>query len=96
MDSPAAEDRMAVLETSELPGRASRTDCAFFLGSSAGTLDDCRWPAAAREVMAGRVRVEMEGRRRAAPAPVARVSRPIAQCYAIIIVGHGTTHRERI
>lgn len=71
MDRPAAEDRMAVLEASELPGRASRMDWAFFLGSSAGTLDALRWPEAAREVMAGRVRVEMDGRRRAAPAPVA-------------------------
>lgn len=71
MDRPAAEDKMAVLETSELPGRASRMDWAFFLGSSAGTLDALRCPEAAREVMAGRDRVEMDGRRRAAPAPIA-------------------------
>lgn len=62
---------MAVLEMSESPGRASRMDWAFFLGSSAGTLDEWRLPEAARVVMAGTERIEIEGRRRAAPAPVA-------------------------
>lgn len=39
MERPAVDERMAVFEINELPGRESRIDCAFFLGSSAGTLD---------------------------------------------------------
>jgi hypothetical protein len=34
---PASEDRMADLEMRLLPGSESMMDCAFFLGSSAGT-----------------------------------------------------------
>lgn len=70
---------MAVLETSELPGRASRMDWAFFLGSSAGTLDEYRALVALMaeedEVRAGRDRGKMEGRRRAAPATAKRAQR---------------------
>ncbi len=64
MDRPAAEDRMAVLEMSEFPGKASMMDCALVLGSS-GTLDAGR--VVVREVRAGSVRGGTEGRRRAAP-----------------------------
>ena len=46
---------MAVLEISELPGRESRIDCAFFLGSSAGTFDADR-VLVMEVVSAGRVR----------------------------------------
>lgn len=58
---------MAVFEINELPGRESRIDCAFFLGSSTGTFEDDR--EVVRDVVrAGRVREERTGRRRAAPA----------------------------
>lgn len=70
---------MAVLETSELPGRASRMDWAFFLGSSAGTLEELR--AAVREVMAGRVRGEMVGRRRAAPVVLCQPPHQLGQWH---------------
>ena len=39
IDSPAPDDRIAVLESSELPGNESRIDLAFLAGSSAGTLE---------------------------------------------------------
>lgn len=55
---------MAVLETSELPGRESMMDCALTLGS--GTLDAGRLEV--KVVTAGRVRGAIDGRRRAAPA----------------------------
>lgn len=61
----APDDRMAVLPT-KLSGKASSRDWAFFLGSSAGTLDDDR--EVVRDVKAGRVvRRGTDGRRRAAP-----------------------------
>lgn len=50
----------------ELPGRESRSDCAFFLGSSAGTLEEDDRELEI-DVRAGRVREERAGRRRAAP-----------------------------
>lgn len=65
MERPAVEERIAVLETRELPGSESRIDCAFFFGSSAGTLDADR--ELEIDVRAGRVRVGSAGRRRAAP-----------------------------
>ena len=67
MDRPAADDRMAVLEIKELPGRASMRDCALVLGSGCccccwGTLDDDR--EVVRVVNAGSARGATEGRRR--------------------------------
>lgn len=57
---------MAVFEINELPGKESRIDCAFFLGSSTGTFEDDR--EVVRDVVrAGRVREDRTGRRRAAP-----------------------------
>lgn len=68
---------MAVLETSELPGRASMIDWAFFFGSSAGTLDEYRALVALiaeeDDARAGSDRGKIEGRRRAAPAPAKRI-----------------------
>lgn len=55
---------MAVLETSEFPGRESMIDCALTLGS--GRLDAGR-VAVNAVVTAGRVREGTDGRRRAAP-----------------------------
>lgn len=66
MDTAAVDDRIAVLETSELPGNASRRDCAFVFGSSTEVLDAGR--DVLREVKAGRVvRRGTVGRRRVAP-----------------------------
>lgn len=73
MDRPAADDRMADLEMSELPGSASRMLDALALGSSVGTaadedeveVDDRR-TAVARVGSAGRA--DRVGRRRARPA----------------------------
>lgn len=66
IESPAPAERIAVLEISELPGSESMIDCAFFLGSSVGTLDANR--AEARLVVrAGRFRAGIAGRRREAP-----------------------------
>ena len=59
------DDRIALFEISEFPGNESRIDCAFFLGSSAGTLDADR-ELVSVVVRAGRVREERAGRRRAA------------------------------
>lgn len=42
IDSPAPDDRIAVLESSELPGKASRMDRAFLAGSSSGVLEAYR------------------------------------------------------
>jgi hypothetical protein len=62
---PAPADKMAVLETRLLPGRESRIDSAFFLGSSEGTLEADRVDV--REVNTGRVvRDTTTGRERAA------------------------------
>src|ERR1700733_7534995 len=58
---------MAVLEISELPGKASIIDWAFFLGSSAGTLEAFRAEMIC-VVRAGRFRIGSVGRRRAVPA----------------------------
>ena len=65
IDNPAPDERMAVFEMSELPGRASMIDWAFFLGSSAGTLEALRHDVT--EVRAGRVRMGSVGRNLAAP-----------------------------
>jgi hypothetical protein len=69
MDRPAADDRMADLEMSELPGSASRMLDALALGSSVGTEDDeevdDRRTAVARVGSAGRA--DRAGRRRARP-----------------------------
>ena len=60
------EERIAVFDTKELPGSESRIDWAFFLGSSAGTLDADR--ELVRDVVsAGKVREGSAGRTRAAP-----------------------------
>lgn len=64
---------MAVLERIELPGRASTMDWAFFLGSSAGTLEALRAPETEAE-MAGRARRARVGRRRFAPVASRRES----------------------
>lgn len=51
-----------------MPGRESRIDCAFFLGSSvAGTLDEDDRQLVRDVVRAGRVRGMIAGRRRATP-----------------------------
>lgn len=42
IDRPAPDDRIAVLESRELPGNASRMDLAFLAGSSAGVVEACR------------------------------------------------------
>jgi hypothetical protein len=57
---------MAVLEMSELPGRESMIDWAFFWGSSAGTFEANRG-AVRLAVMEGRLRVTRAGRTRVAP-----------------------------
>ena len=67
IDTPVPADRMAVLEISELPGKASIIDWAFFLGSSAGTLEAFRAEMIC-VVRAGRFRIGNVGRRRAVPA----------------------------
>lgn len=64
-ERPAAAERTAVLETAVLPGRESRIDWAFFLGSSEGTLEFRR--TAVRLVTAAALRVGRVGRNRAAP-----------------------------
>ena len=76
MATPAEEERMAVLETRELPGSESRIEAAFFLGSSevAGTLEE-DLELVRDEVSAGRLRRGRAGRRRAAP-PGAIISNP--------------------
>lgn len=66
MDAPAAEDRIAVLEIRELPGRLSRMDCALDFGS--GVLAGVDWKrTAVRAGVSWRVRSAVVGRRRAAP-----------------------------
>lgn len=69
MDAPAAEERIAVLDTMLLPGMASMSDCALVLGSAAGTavVVDEVWRAVTSDEMAGRARGTTVGRRRAAP-----------------------------
>lgn len=68
IERPAPEDKMAVLETSELPGRASRRDWAFLAGSSAGTLDEEALRVVSAVERAGRVvRTGRFGRSRTAP-----------------------------
>lgn len=42
IDSPVPDDRIAVLESNELPGNESRIDWAFLAGSSAGALEAYR------------------------------------------------------
>jgi hypothetical protein len=64
MEIPAAAERVAVLETRELPGTAFRIDWAFLAGSSVGTLEAAR--VEVRAVTAG-TRAAIVGRRRAAP-----------------------------
>lgn len=54
-EAPAPADRMAVLLARLFPGRLSMMDCAFFLGSSAGTLDAYR--ALEIEVKVGKERI---------------------------------------
>ena len=63
----APTDKMAVLDINEEPGRASMIDCAFFAGSSAGTLDAYRFEMSVEE-SGGRVRMGRAGRGRAMPA----------------------------
>lgn len=65
-DKPAPAERMAAFETRLLPGSESKTDWAFFFGSSVGTLEaeriDVTWVE-----MDGSVRMGRVGRRREAP-----------------------------
>ena len=64
VEIPAPAERMAVLDTSELPGSASMIDCAFFFGSST-EVDCCRVEV---RVSAGREeRGRIDGRSLAAP-----------------------------
>jgi hypothetical protein len=63
MDRPATADRVAVLDTSELPGIEFRMDWAFFSGVSAG-VETAR--VELRIETAG-TRAAMVGRSRAAP-----------------------------
>jgi len=65
-DTPVPADRMAVFEIKELPGRASMIDCAFFLGSSAGTLEAYRMDVSG-VVSVGKIRGERVGRSFVAP-----------------------------
>ncbi len=62
----APTDKMAVLEIKEEPGRASTIDCAFFDGSSVGTLEAYRLEVRVVE-SGGRARMGRAGRSRAAP-----------------------------
>lgn len=71
---------MAVLESSELPGRESTMDWAFFLGSSAGTLEALRAPATEAE-KAGRARRARVGRRRLAPVSIEREDLCVSQVH---------------
>jgi len=64
MLTPVADDRIAVLESRLLPGRASTIDWAFFLGSSLGTLELQR---ALMVVRAGRAWRARAGRKSGAP-----------------------------
>jgi hypothetical protein len=50
MERPAPPERIAVFERRLFPGRESMIDCAFFLGSSAGTFDACLWELIAIEI----------------------------------------------
>lgn len=73
---------MALLEMSELPGRASMIDWALALGSVVvGTLDAGR--ATVKDVIAGTDRGTIDGRRRAAPTilniPAIRMEIPLSQ-----------------
>lgn len=64
MERPAAEERMAVLETRLLPGSESMIEAALVLGSSVGRFDEARVEVR----VAGRAaRGTIVGRRRAAP-----------------------------
>ena len=65
-ESEAPTDKMAVFDINEEPGRASIIDCAFFDGSSAGTLDAYRLEMRVEE-SGGRVRMGKAGRSRAVP-----------------------------
>lgn len=70
IDTAAAEDRIAVLETRELPGRLSRIDCAFDFGSGVmvGGVGVVLWKrAAVRAGVNWRRSSAVVGRRRAAP-----------------------------
>lgn len=69
IEAPAPAERIAVLEISDEPGKASINACAFFAGSSAGTLEACRVDV---RVVAkgGRTWEWMAGRSLAAPIPV--------------------------
>ena len=66
METPVPAERIAVFEINELPGRASIIDCAFFFGSSVGTLEACRVDVKC-VVSAGRLRIGALGRSRVAP-----------------------------
>lgn len=67
IETPVPADRMAVLETSEFPGRESTIDWALLLGSSVGRLDAWRDGLRFRQAEeVGRVRMG-RGRSRAAP-----------------------------
>lgn len=63
---PVPAERIAVFETSELPGSESTIACALLLGSSEGTLDANRAELRMIDV-AGRVRGRTEGRNWRAP-----------------------------
>jgi hypothetical protein len=65
IERPAPAERIAVFVTREFPGRESRIDWAFLLGSSVGTLETDRI-VVRLEAIAGTLR-ETAGRRRAAP-----------------------------
>ena len=81
---------MAVLEIREEPGRASMIDCAFFDGSSVGTLDAYRLEVRLVE-SGGRVRMGRAGRSRAEPIIYQRND----QCQSNgLLVDYGT-HRQR-
>ncbi len=66
IETPVPADRRAVFDIRELPGRASMIDCAFFFGSSAGTLEACRIEVR-YGARTGRFRIGALGRRRVAP-----------------------------
>ena len=65
-DRPAPVDKMAVLEAKLFPGNESMIDCAFFLGSSAGTEEAYLAEESGVET-ARREEAGMEGLSRAAP-----------------------------
>ena len=74
-ETPAPAERIAVLLAIEFPGRESIIDCAFFLGSSEGTLEAYRIEVNG-VLRDGRDRIESVGRSLVAPVVLLASSLP--------------------